>query len=338
MKSRDKGCRLCYLELECAGDSIENVTQIVSGAHFIPVYEPEMECSYCRAWNAEDEPRCNRCGRRLAVAAAAYAVSHGALAAKALPDAAPPGREPERIVEPAPLPRDDRAPQRSLFPDRPELKVIPFARRGAATSIILANAPAAAAASKPPKRSAARRLPSPRDNAQPTLDFLSPAPQSPRTLKTSVQASIYCDSPVAGRTHRIVAASIDLGLIITGYAFLLSVFYLAGGSFELSKPNLLVFAGGGAAVGIFYGLLWIIAGRETPGRRWAHLQLTNFDGFQPEPRQRILRFFGTCLGVGALGMGLLWSLADEENLTWQDHISQTFPTYREPDTNFVRRG
>ena len=26
------------------------------------------------------------------------------------------------------------------------------------------------------------------------------------------------------------------------------------------------------------------------------------------------------------GLGLLWALVDEESLTWQDHISHTFPT------------
>ena len=28
------------------------------------------------------------------------------------------------------------------------------------------------------------------------------------------------------------------------------------------------------------------------------------------------------------GLGLLWSLADEESLTWHDHMSKTFPTIR----------
>ena len=26
------------------------------------------------------------------------------------------------------------------------------------------------------------------------------------------------------------------------------------------------------------------------------------------------------------GLGLVWALVDEENLTWHDHISKTFPT------------
>ena len=37
------------------------------------------------------------------------------------------------------------------------------------------------------------------------------------------------------------------------------------------------------------------------------------------------------------GIGLLWALADEESLTWQDHMSNTFPTFRTQETNFVRK-
>jgi hypothetical protein len=67
------------------------------------------------------------------------------------------------------------------------------------------------------------------------------------------------------------------------------------------------------------------------------LRLTNFDGFPAEPGQRALRFLGTCLSMATCGAGLLWALVDEESLTWQDHISKTFPTFREPETSFVRR-
>jgi hypothetical protein len=34
---------------------------------------------------------------------------------------------------------------------------------------------------------------------------------------------------------------------------------------------------------------------------------------------------------------LLWSLGDEESLTWQDHISRTFPTAEESDKDVLRR-
>jgi len=42
----------------------------------------------------------------------------------------------------------------------------------------------------------------------------------------------------------------------------------------------------------------------------------------------MLRFLGSCLSHGTV-LGMLWIFADEEGLTWQDHISDTFPTPRE---------
>src|SRR6202041_3046551 len=42
----------------------------------------------------------------------------------------------------------------------------------------------------------------------------------------------------------------------------------------------------------------------------------------------VLIAVGLFLGVFFLsgGLGLVWALVDEENLTWHDHISKTFPT------------
>ena len=56
----------------------------------------------------------------------------------------------------------------------------------------------------------------------------------------------------------------------------------------------------------------------------------------PEPKQRVLRFMGSCLSL-LYPVGLLWSLVDEECLTWQDHISCTFPTPREGESQVFRR-
>jgi hypothetical protein len=49
-----------------------------------------------------------------------------------------------------------------------------------------------------------------------------------------------------------------------------------------------------------------------------------------------VRFGASCLSR-CTQLGLLWSLADEESLAWQDHISRTFPTPREVDSLVFRR-
>ena len=108
-----------------------------------------------------------------------------------------------------------------------------------------------------------------------------------------------------------------------------SVFYICGGEFE--KINLytgLAFGGAFLCVALFYGLLWVLAGSETAGQRWTNLRLINFDGSPIDRRERGIRFAAACLSLCSVGLGLLWSLADEESLTWHDHMSKTFPTIR----------
>ena len=58
------------------------------------------------------------------------------------------------------------------------------------------------------------------------------------------------------------------------------------------------------------------------------MKLINFDGSPIDRRERGIRFAAAWLSLCSAGLGLLWSLADEESLTWHDHMSKTFPTIR----------
>ena len=44
------------------------------------------------------------------------------------------------------------------------------------------------------------------------------------------------------------------------------------------------------------------------------------------------------IALFSLSVGLVWALADEETLTMHDHISRTFPTFRETSGSLVRAG
>ena len=148
---------------------------------------------------------------------------------------------------------------------------------------------------------------------------------------------IYCDAPVATPAHRVVAAATDLALALIGYALFLGTFWFCGGEFVLSKATLPVYGGAFVLIAMFYHLLWVLASGETPGMQWTQLRLVNFDGFPAERRERFNRYLGACLSFSAAGLGVLWALVDEESLTWQDHISKTFPTLREIDSSHVRK-
>jgi uncharacterized RDD family membrane protein YckC len=284
-----------------------------------------MTCSYCRYLNLDDDKRCRRCGRPLNDVYAA-AIS-GALAAAPQPARSEPSRPPV-VSQPAQqfsVPR-----QAMLFQDRPSGKVIPFDG--------VMDAPA----SPKPKtvtRSSTRvtRRPGPPNDAQPLLEFLLPAPPSPRKLSTTVEAVIDCDAPVAAPMHRACAAAFDGSMILIACGVFFTVFNLLGGPFPATKPVILIMGAAAMLIAMFYGFVWVCAGGQTPGMRAFSLTLINFDGYPPDSASRWRRYLGACLGYCAGGLGLLWALLDEESLAWHDHISKTFPTFRGPETSFVRR-
>jgi uncharacterized RDD family membrane protein YckC len=272
-----------------------------------------MRCLYCGNQNSEDEPRCQRCARRLQVGPARSAPSAYA-GANALAVAVAPARvQPELAIAPPParvqVPRQTR-----LFADSDGSKVLQF--------------PSTLKPPEPKPRS--RRQPQqPRQDGQTYLDFLPVASHSPRTLKTSVEAVIYCDAPVATPIHRAVGFGLDFSVVMIAIGVFLATFILCGGEFpKITTPVALAFGGAFLGIALFYGLLWVLTGSESAGARWTGLQFINFDGTPIDRRERAIRFAAACLSFFSVGLGVLWSLADEEGLTWHDHMSKTFPTIR----------
>lgn len=306
-----------------------------------------MNCSYCRTWNPETEHRCRRCGRRLNGSAndtLSDTVTHyqlngvaGNLAAVLEPVRRQPAAQPqtrETVVR-------NSSPQGTLFSERPVSNVIPFESLapGYTRAPVPRRAPAAPKTAPGLNKPASKRETRSAETVdQPSLDFLPAAPLAPRTLPTTVEAQIFCDAPVATTSHRMLAAFLDLSVILMGYALFVLVFYLRAGELFLNRLNLIVFGAALVLIALFYGLIWMLAKTETPGMRWTHLRLINFDGFPPDRYHRALRYFSTLISVAPGCLGLLWALVDEESLTWHDHISKTFPTFVQPERNFVRRG
>jgi uncharacterized RDD family membrane protein YckC len=162
-------------------------------------------------------------------------------------------------------------------------------------------------------------------DSQQSLDFLTSAAQDHR-LGMEVEAVIYCDAPVALPVHRLMAVAADASMIAIALGLFLAIFYLSGGRMVFTKPSMLLFAGVIGAVVFLYRLLWCLGDGDTPGMRFAGLRLVDFDGRRPEREQRTIRLAASVLSIASAGLGLVWALVDEENLTWHDHISKTFPT------------
>lgn len=299
-----------------------------------------MTCSYCGGRQYEEDNRCRRCGRKAGDTLTSEVTMHrtdGALAEQVQPAMwMPPG--PVGLPGSRPLSKFAHPVQGSLFWERPATKVIPFESfQTAASSTTSRQRGTAKSGSRTSSRTNSRRTPNVHDEqGMLDLDFLPPAPPKARTLGTTVEAVIYCEDPVASRLHRAVAAGLDWSMVLLAYGLFLLVFRLAGGEFVFDKASLLMIGAVLPVLGCLYGLTWAIAGKETPGMRWANLRFTTFDGFPPERSQRLLRFAGSCLSLCTVA-GLLWSFADEESLTWPDHISGTFATPKRADSQIFHR-
>src|SRR5260221_3613113 len=189
-----------------------------------------MECFYCRHLNPEDEPRCQRCARRLHAGPARPAPGSYSVAATAW--AVEPAVE-QAVSPPAAEPTPQRTQplrQTRLFSDPDSGKVLQF--------------PSAPKPQAPKPKS--RRHASQPSDSQSFLDFNPPAPHAPRTLKTSVEAVIYCDAPVATPTHRAVGFALDFSIVAMAMVGFLLTFYLCGGEFQ--KINSGISLGFGGAV------------------------------------------------------------------------------------------
>ena len=287
-----------------------------------------MNCPHCNVSIHEEEHRCSNCGRRLGhssgplLAARSGAAVRSAAAYKLETVAA-------TYAEPAPGPR--------LESSNPSAIASPPRHMGSMQSSLFALKEAHKVMSIDGTTDAAepRRLarkPAPKSSYLPyqgVLEFVPANVPVPRTLPTSVEAVIYCNYPVATRMHRFLAGLLDLSLVVGCMMMFLGVLFfsceeLPWASLDFTSKIAIGVATG--LLGFLYEAYWIVAGVPSPGMEWAGLRLVHFDGHEPSPSDNGKRILGGLISVMAAFIGLAWAFVDEECLTWQDHISRTFPT------------
>jgi uncharacterized RDD family membrane protein YckC len=284
-----------------------------------------MTCQHCQTWILDGEHRCSRCGRRVRstpsrISPASYPIA--ATATARAYDFETEAAEAEEIQIEKPL----EAGQQQLFPNAStEPRVIPFdsLTTPADRESIRARAadlmrPEPVKTGKVEVRPARRRK---SRSHQGQLDFLTPEHSLNRP-----QSSILCDAPVAPSALRVQAAAIDAVLMAIGSLFGIGMFAYVGGHFSFDKHLLPFFAVALLTIPVFYKVLWTLVGQDTIGMKYAGIQLVDFDGNPPSLERRYQRLVGSFISLLAAGMGMIWSLVDEDSLTWHDHMSGTFPT------------
>jgi uncharacterized RDD family membrane protein YckC len=134
----------------------------------------------------------------------------------------------------------------------------------------------------------------------------------------------YGLQPVAVIEERRLAAVIDTACLLFTYGAFLALFGALGGEFTVTKLSGAVCLATFAIVYLQYFALFTIFGGTTPGMMLRGLQVVSFSGEPASPRQMLLRSAGYMLSAGTFFLGFLWSMWDEDTLTWHDRISRTY--------------
>lgn len=83
-----------------------------------------------------------------------------------------------------------------------------------------------------------------------------------------------------------------------------------------------------AVIAALYVALFFALAHSTPGMKYARIRLSRFDGLTPSRAQRCGRLAASLLAVLPAGMGLAWSLFDDQSLCWHDRLSRTYLSNR----------
>ena len=132
--------------------------------------------------------------------------------------------------------------------------------------------------------------------------------------------------PVASLSERRRAALLDGALLLFSYGGMLALFWALGGRIGFNKLDVMVTI---VTLMLFYAqyfALFTVFGGSTPGMMLRGLRVVSFDGSVPASRQMVWRSFGYLVSAGTCFLGFLWALWDEDDLCWQDRISQTYLT------------
>lgn len=128
---------------------------------------------------------------------------------------------------------------------------------------------------------------------------------------------------LASLGYRLMAMAVDGGLILAGF-FAVAIM-LSSSVQPLSPRTAEVLAVLGLAVaGLAYNALFLGLGVCTPGMRYAGIALSTFDDEVPTRAQLRRRLGAMVLSLAPVALGLVWSVFDEDHLSWHDRISETY--------------
>lgn len=143
-------------------------------------------------------------------------------------------------------------------------------------------------------------------------------------LAPAAAPNAVAEIELAPLSRRLLALVVDAALISIAVIAAGAVF--AWNASAPLGPKEAAFGGVAAFVAatLMYDLLFFSLAHATPGMRYACIGLWTFGNERPTREQRWRRLGAMALSVLPAGLGLVWSLFDEERLCWHDRLSQTY--------------
>ena len=130
--------------------------------------------------------------------------------------------------------------------------------------------------------------------------------------------------PVAPVGVRLMAGVVDCALILAGFV---SLGFAAAHNFQhppTGKPAEVLGFGALILVGLLYYAFFFSLRISTPGMKYAGIGLCTFDDQVPTRVQLRRRLGAMVLSMIPVGLGIVWSIFDEDHMSWHDRYSQTY--------------
>lgn len=124
--------------------------------------------------------------------------------------------------------------------------------------------------------------------------------------------------------RRMMATVVDAGLIM-GLVFG-TIYLIASNMDTLPGKHAFELCAVVAVLGFaaLYEWFFLTFAKVTPGMRYAQLALCTFDEELPTREQVNGRLKAMLISVLPVGLGMLWSIFDEDQMSWHDRLSKTY--------------
>ena len=130
--------------------------------------------------------------------------------------------------------------------------------------------------------------------------------------------------PVAPMGLRLMAAAVDFALILASFV---SAGFLVAHQFShppQGKAGEVIGVAMLALIGLMYYALFFALSVGTPGMRYAGIGLCTYDDKTPTREQLRRRLGAMALSLLPVGLGIAWSIFDDDHMSWHDRYSQTY--------------